>query len=69
MESRYRPAYTGIFMQTNQRAALKKVPLFLCCDWLSTLGHGAVLNEAKPTNQRAALERCWSSESQKMTEK
>ena len=28
MESRYRPAYTGIFMQTNQRAALKKSATF-----------------------------------------
>ena len=69
MESRYRPAYTGIFMQTNQRAALKKVPLFLCCDWLCTLGHGVILSGSKRTNQKAALERCWSSESQKMTEK
>lgn len=68
MESLYKPTHTDIFIRTNQKAALKKSTT---CSVLQLALYTLVRNNSqrsKTTNQRPALGRCWSSESQKMTE-
>lgn len=39
---------------------VEKGVVFLCFDWLGTVRYENTHCEAKRTNQRAALKRCWS---------